>query len=304
VKKCAVIAGILMVVLAAGCASSGTASEAFSAQTVTIQGARGNEIPAILTIPQGKEGETYPVVLIAHGHGGSKTENGGFDVLAAALAERGIASLRMDFAGCGDNTEDFTTANRLTYMIDDVAACKAYLATAPEVDLSRLGILGYSMGGRVAAITAARDPDYQSVAFWSPVILPGAGDMYVFMRLSGEAGFTDLYNTAKATGQAAYTNVFEVEQTLGLGWFDDMTRINPLAEFAGFEGTVLLITASNDVIVPTENARRITAVAPRAREIRRREIQAADHGYGMYSGEDHLTELTVRTSADFFRDTL
>ena len=294
---------VLALLLLAGCATGGTAF-LYTERTVSITGNRGNQIPAILTVPRGDTGKTFPAVLIAHGHGGSKTENGGFNELAQVLAERGVASLRMDFAGCGDNTEDFTQGNRLSFMIDDLASCKEFLKTLPEIDLTRLGILGYSMGGRIAAVTAGRDSDYKSVVLWSPAILPGAADVYGFMQLANEAAFNALYATARAQGAATYTNVFGVTQTLGRGWFDDMTGINPLTEFASFQGKLLLITASADTIIPTENAKRITTVAPRAQEIKWREIQGADHGYGIYSGEKRLTDMTVITSADFFRDTL
>jgi pimeloyl-ACP methyl ester carboxylesterase len=208
----------------------------------------------------------------------------------------------MDFAGCGDNTEDFTQANRLSYMLDDLAACKAYLGTLAEADLSRLGILGYSMGGRVAAVAAGRDPAYKTVTLWSPAILPGAEDLYAFMQLSGEEDFMALYDTAKAEGAATYTNVFGATQTLGLGWFDDMLNIDPLAEFSSFTGKLLLITGSKDDIVPTDHARRITAVSPGAQDIQWQEVQGADHGYGIYSGESHLTEQTVKASVDFFNE--
>jgi dienelactone hydrolase len=290
---------VVAVLLAAGCASTAkTTGAAYSARELGIQGTRNNEIPAILTIPQG-EGP-HPVVIIAHGHGGSKSENGGFDLLAAELAKQGLASLRMDFAGCGDNAEDFTQANRLSSMLDDVAACKAYLKTVAEVDLSRLGILGYSMGGRIAVVAAGRDPDYKAVVLWSPAILPGAEDLYAFMQLSGEEDFMALYDTAKAEGAATYTNAFGATQTLGLGWFEDMLNINPLEEFSGFTGELLLITGSKDDIVPTDHARRITTVSPGAKDIQWQEVAGADHGYGIYSGETHLTEQTVKASADFF----
>ncbi|GHU32390.1 hypothetical protein FACS1894172_08950 [Spirochaetia bacterium] len=269
-----------------------------------MQGSRGNQIPVILSLPRGEAGKQYPVVLIAHGHGGSKHENGGFDLLAGVLAEKGIASLRMDFAGCGDNTEDFTQSNRLSFMIDDVASCKEFLKSVPEADCSRLGILGYSMGGRVAAVTAGRDADYRSVVLWSPAILPGAADLYVFMQLAGEEAFSALYSSAKQNGSATYTNAFGADQTLGMGWFDDMTEINPLAEFSPFKGSLLLITGSVDTIIPPENARKITTAAPGAREIEEREIQGADHGYGIYSGETDLTQMTAVSSADFFSKTL
>jgi dipeptidyl aminopeptidase/acylaminoacyl peptidase len=297
------IFSIPVLLFAAGCATSGR-TPGYAERIIGIEGRRGNLIPAILTVPQDGVKKRFPAVLIAHGHGGSKTENGGFDELAKALAEQGLASLRMDFAGCGDNTEDFTQGNRLSFMLEDLKACKEFLKTLPEIDPSRLGILGYSMGGRAAAVAAGRDGDYRSVVLWSPAILPGAADLYVFMQLSGEADFEALYAEAKAGGAAAYTNIFGAPQTLGRGWFDDMMEINPLEEFAPFKGSLLLITGSEDTIIPAENARRITGAAALARDIQTREIHGADHGYGIYSGEKDLTGLTVKTSAEFFKKTL
>src|SRR5882724_10514479 len=69
----------------------------FTATTVTPV-SRGVRVPAVLTAP--KVTGKYPLVVMAHGHGGSKDENGGFTAIANALASRGIASIRMDFPGC------------------------------------------------------------------------------------------------------------------------------------------------------------------------------------------------------------
>jgi len=82
-----------------------------------------HELPAIFTVPRvaGK----YPLVVMAHGHGGTKDENGGFTAIAETLAARGIATIRMDFPGSGASTEPFIQ-NNLTNMIADVAAARAY----------------------------------------------------------------------------------------------------------------------------------------------------------------------------------
>jgi dienelactone hydrolase len=287
-----------------GCVSNGGTGGSFTERNITVTSLRNTQIPAILTIPRGASGKTFPAVIFAHGHGGSKDEAGGFVLLAASLAKQGIASLRLDFPGCGDSPEDFTQGNRVTYMIDDVKAAKEYLAGVAEIDTNRLGILGYSMGGRVAALTTAEDSDYASVVFWSPAISPGSSDLYAFMQLDGEAGFNALYGVAKAEGQATYTNAFGAVQTLGVGWFDDMIAQNPLALFPKYKGNVLLITGSADVIIPAETARAITRAATGAKLIETHDVAGADHGYGIYSGETALTQEAVNTTVAFFKKTL
>ena len=119
-----------------------------------------HELPAIFTVPRvaGK----YPLVVMAHGHGGTKDENGGFTAIAETLAARGIATIRMDFPGSGASTEPFIQ-NNLTNMIADVAAARAYAIASAPIDTKAIGIFGYSMGGRVAILSA-------SAPLWRPCL--------------------------------------------------------------------------------------------------------------------------------------
>ena len=83
---------------------------------VLIPTKRNTETSGIVTLPENNE--KMPLVIMCHGHGGSKEEGGGFDDIAAALAEAGIASIRVDYPGCGESKEDFTL-NTMTNMLDD-----------------------------------------------------------------------------------------------------------------------------------------------------------------------------------------
>ena len=57
-------------------------------------------LAATLNLPEGATGA--PAVLMLHGFGSSRDEVGGMYAReAAALAEKGIASIRLDFAGFG-----------------------------------------------------------------------------------------------------------------------------------------------------------------------------------------------------------
>jgi dienelactone hydrolase len=270
-------------------------------ETAAVPSSRGTEIPVVLTLPVG--GEKFPVVILAHGHGGSKDEAGGFVSLARALAEAGITSLRLDFPGCGESAEDFVETNRVSYMLADIASCKEWLAGQDSVDLGRLGILGYSMGGRLAALTVSQDPDYKAAAFWSPAVSSGLLDLYSFMQ-QDEAGIQTLYDTARADGQATYTTVFGYDQTLGLGWFDDMNNIIPLEHFSAYTGPILLVTASLDVIIPPAVAAQVVQAAADPAGVRTVLVEGADHGYGIYSNEPNLTAQAVNASVDFFKGNL
>lgn len=271
-----------------------------SVEAVSVPGARDEGIPAVFTVPVGDG--PFPAVILCHGHGGSKDEAGGFATLGNALAIAGIASIRMDFPGCGDSKEDFVTQNNMKNMLSDVESAKAYLAGQDCIDMSRLGIIGYSMGGRIAMLTA--DDSYQAVVLWAPAGTPGASDMFMFMQCEDQDAFDALYDTAKAEGEVTYTAIFGFDQTLGVQWFDDMLDLDPAAAFAGYKGDLLTIYGDSDIIIPESAAVAAAEAGVAVNSSELFEVKGADHGYGMYSGEPELTQLVINRIIEFLGECL
>lgn len=52
---------------------------------------------------------------------------------------------------------------------DDLDAARAHLATRPEVDASRIGVIGFCVGGGFALLYAARAPLQVAAVFYGPV---------------------------------------------------------------------------------------------------------------------------------------
>ena len=94
-------------------------------------------------------------------------------MVAEALAKEGIASIRMDFPGCGDSTEPFTN-NNLTNMLADLQAGREYAVANAAIDPERIGLLGYSMGGRLVSLLSEIDPTYKAMTVWAPAVSNGA----------------------------------------------------------------------------------------------------------------------------------
>lgn len=97
------------------------------------------------TQPKPKNG--YPTVILFHGFRGSKT--GGvscaYRKLARSLTKHGIACVRFDMAGCGDS-EGFTEEIPVcTYLKNGEDILQAVIRH-PDLDSSRLGISGFSLG--------------------------------------------------------------------------------------------------------------------------------------------------------------
>ncbi len=94
-----------------------------------------------------------PGVVVCHPHPqmGGDMENNVVLAACGALVDRGFAALRFNFRGAGrsDGAFDQGEGER-----DDVRAALRHLASLPEVDAKRSGLIGYSFGAMVAAEVA------------------------------------------------------------------------------------------------------------------------------------------------------
>lgn len=256
------------------------------------------EVPATIVVPDG-EGP-FPVVVINHGHGGGRQENGGLGRIAKALADQGILSVRMDFPGSGDSKEPFTEGY-LSNMISDSNASLAYVLENYNADAGRLGIFGYSMGGRIAlTIGASADNPYKAMALLAPSADPGATMVVGFM--GGQSEYDRLYAEASSDkGYGEYHTQWGQTQNLSKTWFDEMNASTPLEAIGAYKGAMLVLYGDKDDVVPPAVALSVGAAYPAATLV---EVPDADHGYGFYSDQPAVTELVDGTIAAFFAENL
>ncbi|MCB0113944.1 MAG: alpha/beta fold hydrolase [Caldilineaceae bacterium] len=141
-------------------------------------------VPAVVMRPTVTE--NAPAVLVGHGFAGSKNLMLGYGY---TLAQAGYVVILWDFAGHGDN------ANRIddVPVQADVDTIYAALAAMPNVDLTRVGILGHSRGSGAAMAAGVRDPDrFGAVVAVSPVnaaVTPQLPRNLMFQAGSLEAPF-------------------------------------------------------------------------------------------------------------------
>lgn len=111
----------------------------------------------------------WPAVLFLHGFAGNKIGRTRQYVEAAELlAERGIASFRIDYRGCGDSQGSFVDMRFSTH-IEDALEALNYLMSREDIDKEHLGLMGRSLGGPIAVQVAARSQNIHSMALWAPV---------------------------------------------------------------------------------------------------------------------------------------
>lgn len=116
----------------------------------------------------------HPGVILLHGFTGNSKESHFMFVKAARdFARNGLVALRFDFRGSGDSEGAFVDMTAPDEISDAVAALD-FLSVQSEVDEERMGLLGLSLGGCVAACTAGVDARVKSLVLWSAAAFSSA----------------------------------------------------------------------------------------------------------------------------------
>ncbi len=257
---------------------------------------RAANVPVTFTVPpEATPHAPAPLVVMLHGHGGTRHEAGGFARLATKLADAGVASVRMDFPGAGDSTEPFWQ-NSLSHMLTDVQAAEAWAAASGRVDPERMGVVGFSMGGRVAAMASASGSPYRAMVMWASEMENGPG--HIVERLGGADAFAAMQAEAEANGFAPFTTFWGQEQELGPAFFHDLAAARTQDEIGRFPGALLLVHGTDDQVIPYRVSRDAVETAASAELVSLHLIEGADHGFGLFSDPDpysaELLEVTVR----------
>ena len=116
----------------------------------------GLQLAGVLHVPEGRAADARRAgFLVLHGFGSNK--NGGSALLAARMLEQlGYVTLRFDMRGCGDS-EGVRGRVLCLEQVADTQNAVSFLATRPEVDPARIGVLGHSFGAAVAVYAAGID---------------------------------------------------------------------------------------------------------------------------------------------------
>jgi len=221
----------------------------------------------------GEPGHSEVVVI---GHGVTANKDRPFLVaLADGFAARGIAALRMSFAGNGDSEGDFAAAT-ITKEFGDLDSVLDALGARP------IGYVGHSMGGAVGVLRAACDPRIR-------VLVSLAG--MVHTAAFAQRKFGDL-----TPGRDCMWD--KPECPLSAAFMQDMAALDSVAQ-RGADITMpwLLIHGSSDTVVPLQDARDIVDCAGDNAELVT--LPDADH---VFSGD--ATAAMVERVVPWVRDRL
>jgi pimeloyl-ACP methyl ester carboxylesterase len=132
-------------------------------------------IAGTLTVPQGAG--PFPAVLLISGSGAQDRDSTLFGhkpflLWADTLTRRGFAVLRVDDRGVGGTGAGSAPPTTLDFA-GDARAGLTFLASRPEVDAKRLGLVGHSEGANIAAMVAADDPRVRFIVMLGGTGVPG-----------------------------------------------------------------------------------------------------------------------------------
>ncbi len=96
-----------------------------------------------------------PAIVVIQGSGNSDRSNAWARSIAESLGARGIVTLLTDKRGNGQSGGDWTTVG-FEELADDAIAGASFLASRPEVDRSRVGLIGLSQGGMILPLALTR----------------------------------------------------------------------------------------------------------------------------------------------------
>ncbi|MDE0957212.1 MAG: alpha/beta fold hydrolase [Planctomycetota bacterium] len=139
-----------------------------------VNPAAGITFAGTLTIPQGQG--PFPCALLITGSGSQDRdemifEHRPFLIIADHLTRKGIAVLRVDDRGVGKSTSGIEPGKATTEdFVGDVLSGFKYLKEHPEIDGSKIGLIGHSEGGVIAPLAAVKNPE---IAFI--VLMAGTG---------------------------------------------------------------------------------------------------------------------------------
>lgn len=228
----------------------------------------GQRIYGIAYIPDGTE--KSPLVLLSHGLGGSYD-----NCIAEAeqLASHGIAAYCFDFRGGGGYKSDGdTTQMSVMTEVSDLETVLAAAKTWDFVDANRIALMGFSQGGIVSAIAAARHVDeVNGLILCYPAFLVSDAVHEQFSSLD-EVPESYHFNWIRA----------------GRAYAADMWDYDVYAEIGNYTRPVLLMHGDQDWIVPISYVERAAEVYP---DVEYHVMRGAGHGfYG--SSFDESMELS------------
>jgi dipeptidyl aminopeptidase/acylaminoacyl peptidase len=166
-------------------------------------------------------------------------------------------------------------------IVDSIEAIK-FLARHKQINSRRLALIGFSMGGAIAAHVVAREKHrVKSLVLIAPV---GEG-----------AGILDELSTPEAVSSLAETGITDHEGNLvGMTFIRQFAEMKPLREVVKCPCPVLIVHGGRDETVPPHHADLYERVLQaHKRVVKKVIVPGSDHTFNRHVWESRLITETV-----------
>lgn len=217
----------------------------------------GMSIYGELLLPEAER--PLPLVILSHGFGGNHQQ---MKAYAEAFAKKGIAAYPFDFIGGGYGIKSDGTLQEMSVLTEaaDLSAVLDNMLTRPEIDPSRIFLLGASQGGFVSSYVAGTRPDDVAglIALYPAYVLQD--------------------NAWKQTPDpdSIPETINLMGTTIGRIYNADAMSFDIYDIIPNYPGKVLIIHGTVDTIAPISYSERAVEVFPDAKLIR---YEGANHGF-------------------------
>jgi uncharacterized protein len=235
------------------------ANAPYVAEDVVVTTPAGLHLAGTLTLPRSRpRGKVGAIITITGSGPEDRDEQSGaipgyrpFRELADTLGRRGIAVLRLDDRGVGGSDAGLPNATSVDFS-NDIRAGIAYLRSRPEIDASRVGIVGHSEGGIIAPMIAVSDPAIRAIVLMAGTASRGRAivleqNRYAIdsvARLRGAERDTALARAGRSLDSIARAG----------GWLGFFLSYDPLAAARQVKTSVLVLQGETDRQVPPAEA--------------------------------------------------
>ena len=226
---------------------------------ITIKNDYGETLFGDVTFPAIMK-EKNPAVLLVHGFGVDRNENGLFDDLALKLSSHGHMVFRFDFSGCGESEGDYSKTS-LTKLKNELGLIVEYINSRIDVDKNKIGILAQSFG---TAVTIVLKPKVEAIVLMGSIAHPHKILKNLFLEDFNPKGIS---SRMRSSGKIT---------KIGSQFWKDLEEYNLTFSIKGMSSHILFIHGKKDDKVPLSEMKILHFAANEWKE--KIVIEDADHG--------------------------